>query len=64
MKDKNHIHEFKYYGSGTDLITGVSDISYACECGLCLRQYLPKEVYLQRKYPKTIVCELFNPTNK
>ena len=57
MKDK-HIHEFRYVGSGTNLIKKLSDVQYNCDCGKTLILFLSLEKYFEHNYPKTMMLEI------
>lgn len=61
---KDHIHHFKYIGSGTNLVTKISDVDYKCDCGIELTVYLPKDVYSERKYMENIICDIYFPEVK
>ena len=58
MKNKKHIHEYKYVGSGTNLVEQVSDVQYKCyDCGKQFLLLLLPEKYFERKYPKVMMIE-------
>ena len=60
---KGEIHEFREAGGGTGVRLkegNMADVEYVCECGLHLKSFINPNEYMERKYPKFILCEIYD----